>query len=212
MKQRLERKPSKVHIGGLNWVGRNKDGVSMWRGLWRTIPKAFCNTFKILGICLITLSAIFASIGLWAAVPGPLIAGTCHSIFGFYFLEKMRRKMDLQMTIEQAAEQLKKDVEDLKKVVEEKQIRPTYILNDEPIYELQSFGPAGILLRATEHQPENDATLLRPAGGNPTESQPDHLLRPAGSESASSLPESASYKHPLSTDEQDPNTIELRQF
>jgi len=195
MGRKREKRPSKAYIGGLNWVGRSPEGISMWRGMWRTIPKAFCNTFKILGISLILLSGIFASVGLWAAVPGPLIAGTCHAIFGFYFLERLRRRMDCQLTLEQVAEQFGRDVEDLKKRVEEEGIRPTYILNDDPIYELQSFGDAGILLRASQHQPDSDASLLRAAGGNAVNAQPDLLLRPSASDSPSTDVYVTDYSH-----------------
>jgi len=47
-------------------------------------------------------------------------------IFGFYFLEKMRSKMERQLTIEQVADQLNAEVEDVKMVIEVKGFaRPT---------------------------------------------------------------------------------------
>ncbi len=186
---------SRLYVGDLKWIGRNSDGIGMWRGIWRTIPKWFCNSFKALGIGLVCLSAIFASVGLWEAVPGPLIAGTFHTLVGFFFLERMRYKMSCLITAEQAAEQFGVGVQELRKVVDEEGIRPTYILNDDPIYELNSFGDVGILLRSAERPPENDENLLRAVGGV-TNGQPDHLLRPAESETVT--PDSV-HETPLAT-------------
>lgn len=167
-----------VQVAGLKWVGRNRDGISMWRGTWRSIPKWFCNLFKVLGIGLICLSGIFALTGIWAAVPGPLIAGCFHSMLAFVFFERFRNRMDSLMTQEQVAEQLGVSVDDVKKAVEEAAIKPEYILNDEPVYGLHAFGDAGLLLRSSE-APVDDSTLLRAASGLPNDNRTDTLLRPA---------------------------------
>jgi hypothetical protein len=171
-------KPGSAHLGGLNWVGRNDQGISMWRGMWRTIPKWFCNLFKALGVGLICLATIFAVTGLWQAVPGPLIAGCFHSVLGFVILERFRNRMNGLVSAEQVAEQFGKSVEEVKRAVEAEGIKPTYILNDEPIYALHAFGDAGILLRSSEPPQESDETLLRAVGPGSPASDSNHLLRP----------------------------------
>lgn len=172
---------------GIQWVGRNEDGVPMWAGTWRSFPKWFTLLFKCLGIGLLCLAAIFASIGLWQAVPGPAIAGTVHTTLGFVVFERLKRKLDAAMTADEAAKQLGVEEAEFERVVEEKGVLPTHLFNDEPVYNLESFGEVGTLLRATERPEETNQTLLRAAGNVPDEST-DRLLRAVDEEARPKLP------------------------
>ena len=81
------------------------------------------------------------------------------------------------MTTEVAARQLGMKVEELEQEVETKGIRPTHLFNDEPVYNLESFGDVGVLLRTADRPEEEDRKLLQPAGAAPAGS-PDRLLIP----------------------------------
>lgn len=163
---------------GINWVGRNEDGIDMWEGSWRGTPTWLTTLFKVLGISLLSLSAIFAATGLWQAVVGTAIGGTIHTFLGFVLFERLRYRFEGSLTEEEAADQLGIQPEEFRKLVEENNIRPMHIYNDQPVYNLSSFGDVGTLLRASTPPPERDQTLLQPAGNAPVGSD-KVLLRPA---------------------------------
>lgn len=119
------------HRTGIRWVGRTKDGVPMWTGNWRGLPKWFPWLFKGLGIGLWCLAAVFAVTGLWQAVPGPAIAGCIHLFLGFVLFERFKRQFDASMTVDEGAEQLGVGVDEFKQVVEERGIKPTHLFNDD---------------------------------------------------------------------------------
>jgi hypothetical protein len=158
----------------------------MWEGNWRGLPKWFTTLFKCLGIGLYCLAGIFAMFGLWQAVPGPAIAGTVHSFLGFFLFERLKYNFDSAITADEAAEQLGIQRQEFEKLVSENGIRPTHLFNNEPVYNLDSFGDVGVLLRATDGPVEQEQQLLRPARGVP-EGGGENLLRPANGRDAALL-------------------------
>jgi hypothetical protein len=170
---------------GLQFYGW-KQGVPMWRGSWKKgAPLWFCRMFLGLSGLMLTLLIAFQFL---LAGKDRLIANAVlfpeTILFGFLtaLMYGQRRRIQSLRSKEEIVEQLGVDAEEMERLAENNKIKPRYIINDEPMYDLTDFGEAGILLRGSS-APVLQETLLRAATGQ-TETPQEELLRASAAEEA----------------------------
>ena len=155
------------------------------------IVSGFQNGVPPLGICLAFCLAGLLLFGcVWHTGPGGwqrtdigpfnlglLFFGTLFECVGGLFFKWRRDVLRLESE-ETVCRKFGVDKAALQRLIEDRGIRPRYVVNGQSLYDLADFREANMLLRASAAPNAPPETLLRPASVN-VETPPETLLRAA---------------------------------
>jgi hypothetical protein len=191
----------RTFMTGLKWHGKTPEGVPRWRGSVKALPNWLINAFKFGGGAL-TVAGII-SMALRGLDPAnwvlPLI-GSIYIVIGI-MMQRTKTSFSALSSAEELAKAEGMTVDEVLEALRTRGIHPKVNLNDENMYDSSELTGENRLLRPS--QPQEELSLLRPAGSAPTES--DTLLRVAD---ANAEPFAPQY---LSADEPEEAVIQVNQ-
>lgn len=151
---------------GFRWIGRDDHGVSIWDGDWKAL-RPVTGLFHGIGGLAVGIGVLALVLGhVWQPITILAPIGAVLLGLGWWMKQLYVRFSDLA-TVEEVAERLGVDADELDDLAAGKEMRPRAVVNGKAVYDPADLGDVALLLRVASPPP--DATLLRPAGSARTD-------------------------------------------
>jgi hypothetical protein len=189
----LDKKKTEMRIGlamnnySFEWMGRNREGVSRWKGNSSGPPARMGKILKtygmVAGITGVTIAILGPLLHWMSAVVFPLVLvgivhGIVFSLLGAW-ITRIRRRISTLKQPDEVCEVLGIPDEELHEMAAERGVKPKMIINNRPLYDLAEFSDAHTLLRGSSAPVFSDS-LLRAVTADSQTTPAGELLRASG--------------------------------